>query len=83
MDLGLRLALGDAYRAVGYVEREAHAAALLVARMEDEALDRAPVWDDLATFDGRNYRGRVDLVSSGLPCQPYSVAGKMRGHDDE
>ena len=83
MELGLRLALGDAYRCVGYVEREAAAAATLVARMEDEALDRAPIWDDLTTFDGRPFRGRVDLVSSGLPCQPYSVAGKQRGHDDE
>jgi len=68
---------------VGYVEREAFAAATLVARMEDEAMDRAPVWDDLATFDGRPWRGRVDLVSAGFPCQPWSVAGKRAGTDDD
>ena len=83
MELGLSLALGEQYRTVGYVEREAYAAAVLVARMEDAALDRAPVWDDLCTFDGTPYRGKVDLVSSGLPCQPYSVAGRQRGHEDE
>jgi len=83
MELGLRLALGDSYRAVGYVEREAFAASTLVARMEDEALDRAPIWDDLTTFDGQRLRGCVDLVSSGLPCQPYSVAGKGKGDADE
>lgn len=83
MDLGLQVAIGDAYRTVGYVEREAYAAAVLVARMGDEALDRAPIWDDLTTFDGKPYRGRVDLISSGLPCQPYSVAGKQAGHADE
>ena len=83
MELGLHLAIGDTYRTVGYVEREAYAAATLVARMEDEALDRAPIWDDLATFDGRAMRGSVDLVSAGLPCQPYSVAGTQKGHADE
>lgn len=82
MALGLAVADGR-HRTVGYVERDAHAAALLVARMADAALDRAPVWDDLTTFDGRPYRGRVDLISSGLPCQPYSVAGRGLGHADE
>ena len=67
---------------MGYVEREAYAAAVLVARMDDETLDRAPIWDDLKTFDGRPWRGRVDLVAGGFPCQPFSVAGKRRGTED-
>ena len=65
LDLGLVLAC-PGYRALGYVEREAYAAAMLVARMEDAALDRAPVWDDVATFDGRPWRGAVDILSCGL-----------------
>ena len=81
LDLGLRAACGA--RTVGYVERDAFAAAVLVARMADAHLDPAPVWDDLATFDGRPWRGRVDIVAAGIPCQPFSVAGKRRGLEDE
>jgi DNA (cytosine-5)-methyltransferase 1 len=81
LDLGLAIAI-PGYRAVGHVERETFAAATLVARMEDAALDHAPVWDDVASFDGRPWRGAVDIVTAGYPCQPFSVAGKRRGADD-
>jgi len=83
LELGLRIALGDDYRCVVYVEREAYAAAVLVARMANQALDTAPVWDDLSTFDGKPWRGVVDIVSAGFSCQPWSAAGKQLGIEDE
>lgn len=45
-------------------------------------MDRAPIWDDLTTFDGEPWRDRVDLVTAGIPCQPFSVAGERRGIHD-
>lgn len=37
---------------------------------------------DLTHFDGRPYHG-IDLLAGGLPCPPFSVAGKQLGKDDE
>lgn len=80
---GIDLGLAPWARTVCYVEREAFAASVLVARMEDAALDQAPIWSDLRTFDARAWRGAVDLVTGGYPCQPFSVAGKRLGEHDE
>ena len=45
-----------------------------------------PEWnvicDDVRHFDGRPYKG-VDLLAGGVPCPPFSVAGKQLGQDDE
>ncbi|PZO88612.1 MAG: hypothetical protein DI623_12335 [Sphingomonas sanxanigenens] len=43
---------------------------------------QAPIWDDLRSFDGRAWRGRVHLVAAGYPCQPFSYAGNRAGADD-
>lgn len=76
--------LGFAPRVLGYVEREAGAAAWLLARMEAKALEPSPVWcGDLCDLDARPLRGWVDVLVASPPCQPYSSAGKRRGNADE
>ncbi|MBP0714831.1 DNA cytosine methyltransferase [Burkholderia sp. AcTa6-5] len=81
---GVRAALehfGISHRTACYVEREASAAGQLVTLMEEGALDPAPVWSDLLTFDGSAWRGSVDCVVAGFPCQDISVAGRRAGLD--
>lgn len=85
LELGIDAALeilGGRLNTVGYVEWESYAAAVLVARMADKTLGRAPVWDDLRTFPSSSYRGKVDLIAGGFPCQPFSSAGTQLGLDD-
>ena len=82
LELGLKLAVPTA-TVVCYAEREAYNAAVLVGRMEGGQLDDAPIWSDLGTFNGRPWRGVVDCVAAGFPCQPFSLAGKREGQADD
>lgn len=82
LDLGIRLAEPGA-RTVCMVERELFAVANLVAKIEAGCLDDCPIWSNLETFDGQPWRGKVDIITAGIPCQPWSVAGKQQGIEDE
>ena len=69
------------WRTVCAVEWEPYPACVLAARQNDGILPPFPIWDDVQTFDGKPWRGLVDVVSGGFPCQDISSAGKGAGID--
>jgi len=62
------------WRTVCAVELDAYARAVLLQRQADGCLPRFPIWDDVRTFDGKPWRGRVQVVSGGFPCTDISRA---------
>ena len=81
IERGFELA-GFEHRAIAYVEIESFAIANLVAKMEEGRLVPAPVWSNLKTFPAQIFRDKVDVLTAGYPCQPFSAAGRRQGEDD-
>ena len=81
IERGLDLA-GIEHRVIAYVEIEAFAIANLVNKMEDGIIPPAPIYTDLKTFPSHLFRGKVSILTSGYPCQPFSAAGQRKGEDD-
>lgn len=42
-----------------------------------------PIFDDVRTVSAKDFDEPIDIVSGGFPCQPYSVAGKQLGGEDD
>lgn len=66
------------WRTVCAVERDAYAAQVLAQRQNDGILKPFPIWSDVCSFDGKPWRGIVDIVSGGFPCQAFSKASRGR-----
>ena len=74
------------WRTIGYVEWDNYCQQVIRRRIEDGILHNAPIFGDIRAFIGdgyaERYRGMVDVITAGFPCQPFSTAGKRAGEDD-
>lgn len=71
------------WRCVCAVEIDQYARRVLMSRQDDGHLPAFPIWDDVRSFDGRPWRGLVDIITGGFPCTDISVAGTGKGLDGE
>lgn len=65
------------------VEIEPYCRKVLLQRQRDGILPKFPIWNDVRTFDGKPWRGKVDIICGGFPCQDISCAGKGAGIEGE
>jgi len=81
IERGIERVIG-AVNVLAHVEIEAFAIANLVDKMETERMVPTPVWTNLKTFPSKIFRDRIDILTGGYPCQPFSAAGRRLGEDD-
>ena len=71
-------------RTVCAVELDWYCRCVLTQRQNDGCFRTPfPIWDDIRTFDGRPWRGIVDVVTGGFPCQAYSSAAAGKNTADD
>jgi len=71
------------WKTVCAVEINSFCARRLMQRQNEGHLPPFPIWDDVFTFDGKPWKGIVDVVSGGFPCQDISGAGRGKGISGE
>lgn len=72
------------WKTVCAVELDWHSRCVLLQRQNDGLTGSLfPIWDDIRTFDGRPWRGIVDVVSGGFPCQAFSTAAAGNNTADD
>lgn len=76
---GIDIALSEYVKTICYCEIEKYAQGILLSRMDEGSIEFAPIWNDVTTLDGKQFKGMVDIIFGGFPCQDISVAGKGAG----
>ena len=71
---GLYASLLLGWEPVCAVEKDPYRRKVLEQRQRDGIFPRFPIFEDVRSFDGVAWRGKVDVVSGGFPCQPFSTA---------
>lgn len=93
---GITYALQDWIKPGAYCEIEPYCQSVLLSRMQEGNLPKAPIWDDIRTL--QSFRGgiglpsefcirgcyqEIDIIYGGFPCQDISIAGAGKGLEGE
>ena len=65
------------------VELDPGARQILLDRQRDGVINKFPIWDDVRTFGGYDWQGKIDVITGGFPCQDISQCGSGQGLDGE
>ena len=80
---GNTLGLGEYTRTIAYCEQDRHAQSVLISRMSDGSIEKAPICTDVTKLDGHELKGIIDIIVGGFPCQDISIAGNGKGLEGE
>jgi len=75
---GISFALQDWIEPVAFCEIEKYCQAVLLSRMHNGELAKAPIWDNITTLQG-SFLPKIDIIYGGFPCQDISIAGLGKG----
>jgi len=79
---GITLALQTYINPVAYCEIDPYCQSILLQRMQEGNLPKAPIWDDIRRFPSKYFTG-IEIIYGGFPCQDISIAGRQKGLEGE
>lgn len=75
---GISIGLQEWIIPIAYCEIEPYCQSVLLQRMQEGNLPKAPIWDDVRTLSENTFQN-VDIIYGGFPCQDISIAGHKKG----
>lgn len=76
---GVSLALKDLVKPIAYVEIDKYCQGVLRSRMQEKKLHKGEIFGDIRMLRGELFKGQIDIIYGGFPCQDISVAGNGKG----
>ena len=76
---GISVALKEWVRPVAYCEIDPYCQGVLLSRMAEGRLPKAPISEDIRSITGLDFSGNIHIIYGGFPCQDISTLGNGKG----